>query len=341
MADNFAVTAGAGTTVGTDDVGGVHYQQVKLVSPVLDSSTPIATGEGVVNAETLRFVHVNDIVQSVYVNNPVNQGDAATALRVVVAGNSDASVNATQAGTWNVGTVTTVTGVTNSVSASIVDSGVVQYSGSNPVPVNVISQSLASSASALVDSTGVQYSGSNPLPITGNVNVNGSLNSVLATGVTLHDAADDGDAPLKQGGIAMTANPTKVAAGDRVAFRGDTVGRQINRPIQVRDLLKTAYVTEDEIQEVTILAGVASEFHDLVYVLGANESNAAINLDFRQTTGGTVQFSLEVPAESTVGVSMAVPIPQDHADATWTVRNSAADNSNTVYSVTALFSKES
>lgn len=29
-----------------------------------------------------------------------------------------------------------------------------------------------------------------------------------------------------------------------------------------------------------------------------------------------------------------------HADATWTVQNSASDNSNTNYSVTALFSKE-
>lgn len=30
MADNVAITAGAGTSVATDDVGGVHYQRVKL-----------------------------------------------------------------------------------------------------------------------------------------------------------------------------------------------------------------------------------------------------------------------------------------------------------------------
>lgn len=29
MADNIAITAGAGTTVATDDVGGVHFQKVK------------------------------------------------------------------------------------------------------------------------------------------------------------------------------------------------------------------------------------------------------------------------------------------------------------------------
>lgn len=30
MADNVAITAGAGTTIATDDVGGAHYQKVKL-----------------------------------------------------------------------------------------------------------------------------------------------------------------------------------------------------------------------------------------------------------------------------------------------------------------------
>jgi len=41
LADNIAITAGVGTTVGTDDVGGVHYQMVKLVNGTLDSATPI------------------------------------------------------------------------------------------------------------------------------------------------------------------------------------------------------------------------------------------------------------------------------------------------------------
>ena len=41
MADNVAITAGAGTTVATDDVGGVHYQYVKLVDGTADSSAKI------------------------------------------------------------------------------------------------------------------------------------------------------------------------------------------------------------------------------------------------------------------------------------------------------------
>ena len=37
MADNIAVTAGSGTTVATDDVSGVNYQEIKLVDGTKDS----------------------------------------------------------------------------------------------------------------------------------------------------------------------------------------------------------------------------------------------------------------------------------------------------------------
>jgi hypothetical protein len=45
MADNIGVTPGAGATVATDDIGGVHYQFNKLVDGTLNSTTPIP-GDG-------------------------------------------------------------------------------------------------------------------------------------------------------------------------------------------------------------------------------------------------------------------------------------------------------
>lgn len=39
MVDNVAITAGSGTTVATDDVGGVHYQINKLAFGALDTAT--------------------------------------------------------------------------------------------------------------------------------------------------------------------------------------------------------------------------------------------------------------------------------------------------------------
>lgn len=46
MADNVAITAGAGTSVATDDVAGAHYQKVKLYDSTADSSTGIGLGNG-------------------------------------------------------------------------------------------------------------------------------------------------------------------------------------------------------------------------------------------------------------------------------------------------------
>lgn len=42
MADTIAVTAGSGTTIATDDCGGIHYQRVKLVDGTADSTALIA-----------------------------------------------------------------------------------------------------------------------------------------------------------------------------------------------------------------------------------------------------------------------------------------------------------
>lgn len=42
MADNVAITAGSGTSVATDDVGGVHYQRVKLDGGADGASAAIA-----------------------------------------------------------------------------------------------------------------------------------------------------------------------------------------------------------------------------------------------------------------------------------------------------------
>ena len=42
MADNVAITAGAGTSIATDDIGGVQYQIVKPAFGALDSATLVS-----------------------------------------------------------------------------------------------------------------------------------------------------------------------------------------------------------------------------------------------------------------------------------------------------------
>ena len=183
-----------------------------------------------------------------------------------------------------------------------------------------------------VDGSGVTQ------PISGTVTVSGSPTSVIAVGVTLHDSADDGDAPLKTGGVAVQTNPTAVADGDRVRFTADDLGRQLTRPVNARDLIQTAYVSLTTGTETTLLSGAASTFFDLIYVACANQSDAATQVDLRSGTANGVVLTIEVPAQGTSGLSLSVPLPQDVAANAWTA--DLPDITGTTVTVSALFSKE-
>lgn len=65
MSDNVAITAGAGTNIATDDIGGVHYQRVKVTygadgsatdpsstAPFPIASYPVASGGATVHRKT-------------------------------------------------------------------------------------------------------------------------------------------------------------------------------------------------------------------------------------------------------------------------------------------------
>lgn len=227
------------------------------------------------------------------------------------------STEANQAGTWNIGTVTTVTGVTNSISASLIDSSGVQYSGSNPVPISDAGGSLT---------------------IDGSVSVSGSISSTVVTGTTVSDVADDGSAPVKVGGIARTANPTAVSGGDTISASYDKIGRQLIRPHQVRDLISTARATLANGSETTLISGVAGTYLDCIAIMASNNSTVAVTLDVRAVTGGNIVQTIEIPANSTAGWAPPVPWPQDATGNNWTI--DMGDITGTTISVSALFSKE-
>lgn len=178
-----------------------------------------------------------------------------------------------------------------------------------------------------------QVSGSN-----WSVSVTNSITSTIVVGPTPADTADDGNAPIQVGGIARTANPTAVAANDVVKATFDDLGRQLVRH-QVRDLQQSAYVQLTNGTETTLLAGVASTFHDLVWLIGANNSDAAVQVDLRSGTAGTVKITLEIPAYGTAGASLgADPAQQEVVAGTWTA--DMPDITGTTVSLSALFNKE-
>lgn len=75
MADNVAITAGAGTSIAADDVGSVYYQRVKLDAGGDGATVPILAGGGV-EASALRVTLASDSTGVVSVD------DNATTLSV-------------------------------------------------------------------------------------------------------------------------------------------------------------------------------------------------------------------------------------------------------------------
>ena len=107
--------------------------------------------------------------------------------------------------------------------------------------------------------------------------------------------------------------------------------------VTVRDLTSTAYVSLSDGDETTLLAGTASTFYDLVYIMGANQSDAAVTIDVRCGTAGAIIQSLTIPAEATQGVSLSRPIPMVEQHQAWTV--DMPDITGTTVDISALFDK--
>lgn len=171
------------------------------------------------------------------------------------------------------------------------------------------------------------------------VSVTGMPATTIVVGDDLADAADSGGSPVKIGGIARTANPAAVAAGDRVSATFDKLGRQLVIPYQIRDLIATARASVTTGAETTLLAGAASTFHDCAMITFANQSTAVVDVDIRDATGGGIVATITVPADNTAGWAPAIPYPQNVSADTWTFQNSGTDQSNTTIVATGLFIK--
>ena len=250
--------------------------------------------------------------------------------------------------------VTMVTGVSASVNATIVDCAG-NYRDTFPISGTVVvSDVTASVKTALIDSSGIQYSGSNPIPTTilstvtlDTIQVSGSSYSVnvinpvdqgdVATALRIVHAGNAG-ASVTTSGISRQANPTAVADGSEVKLSADDLGRQLTRPIQVRDLIQTAYATLTTGSETTLRAAVAGAYLDLIYVMGANNSDVAVTVDIRPVTAGNIIMTLQLPANGTAGISCPVPLPQSEQGNDWTA--DMGDITGTTVYLSALFSQE-
>lgn len=206
------------------------------------------------------------------------------------------------------------------------DSITTYFAGDSIASINIVAQALGievRQVSGFTDSVNIVSS------VTQDVRqVSGAIDSMFMTG------AADSFAVFE----VMTTNKTAKSDGADIRAKTDDLGRQVMRNIQVRDLIATAYVSLSNGTETTLRAGVAGAHLDLIYILGANDSDSAVRVDIRGGTGGNIMTSIVIPASGTAGVSLPVPIPQDATGNTWTV--DMPDITGTTVTLSALFSQE-
>lgn len=168
-----------------------------------------------------------------------------------------------------------------------------------------------------------------------------SLTSTTITGtVTVDDlaAAPTGAAvPANaqyQGNLAQTALPSAATSGNLTGALADKFGRTIMIPGTLRDLVGTQPTTiSASTAETTVVAAAASTFNDLTAIVISNTSATAARVDFRDTTAGSVLFSIYVPAGDVRGATFNRPVPQTSVNTNWTAQSSASITDLRIYCV--------
>lgn len=138
-------------------------------------------------------------------------------------------------------------------------------------------------------------------------------------------------------GIAKTALPAAASDGNLTGAMVDKFGRQVCLLGSIRDLTGTQTTTlSASTSETTIVtAGAAGIFNDLVMLIVSNTSAATnTRIDFRDTTAGTVLFSLEsIGGAAPVGFALPIPVPQTSAATNWTAQCATSTTDVRIYAV--------
>lgn len=133
---------------------------------------------------------------------------------------------------------------------------------------------------------------------------------------------------------AQTSLPTAATAGNLTGVTGDKFGRPVVLPGTIRDLVGTQTTTiSASTSETTIVTAAASTFNDLTALIISNTSATSTRIDFRDTTAGSVLFSLYIPAGDMRGIAFNRPVPQTSVNTNWTAQSATSVTDLRVYAI--------
>lgn len=198
--------------------------------------------------------------------------------------------------------------ITGTGSAGTAASGVVTIQGISSMTPIQVSQATAANLNATVVGTGTF--------------------AVQAAGSTAAGSSLTAN-PITVGGLGKTANPTAVSDGQVVNALFDKLGKQVTVG-SVRDLKVNQITTiTASASETTVLTQVASTFLDVYGCIVTNTSATAVTVAFKDSTSGTTQFNIAVPAGDIRGFML----PEGGAVKQTTVNNNWTATTQSVTSV--------
>jgi hypothetical protein len=137
-------------------------------------------------------------------------------------------------------------------------------------------------------------------------------------------------------GAEYNSSPTAITSGNSSPLQADKQGRllAVGAVRTSKGKQKTSITATSETTVVT--AGAAGVFNDVYAFVCTNKSATSVFVDFKDSTAGTTQMTLAVPANDTRGFTVPVDsaMPQTTAANNWTATVSAAVTS---IEITALY----
>jgi hypothetical protein len=306
MADNVGITAGAGTTIATDEIGGVHYQRVKLSASAADSAADLSKAEDAAAVSGDHGIPVLAVRRDTAAVGSDLDGDYST-LNVNASGRlytSTAVDTALPAGTNNIGDVDVLTepaSVTDDAAYTITSDKVKIIGGTFRTTVDAVDSGdggafhmtarRALHTSIRKESDGSELGGANSAPLWASVHN-------IETG--------DGDTVLDE-----TANAVKVMIVDS-AGTAVTPG--------------TEYTEGDT---DTTIAGVPVLWEDAADTLRAVSAAKPLPVNI-VAGGGSGGTSMTDDAAFTVGTTAITPVGGTYKS----VRDSVDDNDGGAFAMT-------
>lgn len=320
MADNLEVTPGTGTIVGTDDVGGVHYQKIKLDAGGDGVSVPIVAGQQT-SANSIPVVlstaqeaaltpQVDALTDAELRATPVPV--SATNLDIRDLTNADV-VTAELSATDNavLDAIAAVEGTTAGAAVITDANGTIQQYLRGLVKLLITTGTIVLGAGTaaigkLAANSGVDI---------GDVDV---TSAIITGGATAHDAADAGN-PLKVGGRARSSEITPVASDDRTDFVADLTGKQIIMPYANPENFVSGAITTAMTGTTTtsLVAAPGAGLRNYITTIIVSNAHASVGTDIviQDGSGGTTL--LTIPAASVYGgavINLPVPLRQPTAN---------------------------